>query len=156
MCRQVPPGRSPALSRPVSPASALKPRFIAVRLVEVSMHQTLVVALSLAMGQASPPAENAVVPSTNGNSEPACAVCQEAPGHFFHRLIKAYCEYLPKNEKKDDKDQCQNANACGEKTDTASTRRALPPPFPSPPFPTGEWQGFPLIGLPPSDSIYPL
>jgi hypothetical protein len=35
-------------------------------------------------------------------------------------------------------------------------RRALPAPFNSPPFPTGEYQGFPLIGVPPSDTVYPL
>jgi len=39
---------------------------------------------------------------------------------------------------------------------SASTRRALPPPFPSPPFPSGEYQGYPLIGIPPSDAVYPL
>lgn len=36
------------------------------------------------------------------------------------------------------------------------TRRALPPPFDSPPFPSAEFQGYPLIGVPPSDSEYPL
>lgn len=35
-------------------------------------------------------------------------------------------------------------------------RRALPAPFPSPPFPSGEYQGYPLIGVPSSDAIYPL
>src|SRR5262249_35366759 len=35
-------------------------------------------------------------------------------------------------------------------------RRALPAPFNSPPFPTAEYQGFPLIGVPVSDSVYPL
>jgi hypothetical protein len=37
-----------------------------------------------------------------------------------------------------------------------STRRALDAPFDSPPFPGGEWQGFPMIGVPPGDSVYPL
>ena len=31
-----------------------------------------------------------------------------------------------------------------------------PAPFASPPFPTAEYQGFPLIGVPPSDTVYPL
>lgn len=35
-------------------------------------------------------------------------------------------------------------------------RRALPAPFASPPFPSAEYQGSPLIGVPPSDSVYPL
>jgi len=35
-------------------------------------------------------------------------------------------------------------------------RRALPGPFPSPPFPSSEFQGYPLVGVPPSDAVYPL
>lgn len=35
-------------------------------------------------------------------------------------------------------------------------RRALPAPFKSPPFPSAEYQGSPLIGVPPSDTEYPL
>lgn len=35
-------------------------------------------------------------------------------------------------------------------------RRALPAPFESPPFPSAEYQGYPLIGVPPSDTEYPL
>lgn len=35
-------------------------------------------------------------------------------------------------------------------------RRALPAPFQSPPFPSAEYQGYPLIGVPTSDTIYPL
>jgi hypothetical protein len=35
-------------------------------------------------------------------------------------------------------------------------RRALPAPLPSPPMPTGEWQGYPLIGVPPDTTRYPL
>jgi hypothetical protein len=135
------------------------------------MFQNLIVCYSVALGQPTPPvaaplpsgviapaqsgAPNCCpqVPCCNSQSEPACAVCQEDPGHFFRRFIKEYCQYLPKNEKKDDK--CKSE--CGdEKPSEASERRALPPPFPSPPFPTGEWQGFPMIGVPPSDTVYPL
>lgn len=36
------------------------------------------------------------------------------------------------------------------------SRRALPAPFPSPPFPSAEYQGSPLIGVPPNDNVYPL
>lgn len=35
-------------------------------------------------------------------------------------------------------------------------RRALSAPFKSPPFPSAEYQGYPLIGVPKSDTIYPL
>lgn len=37
-----------------------------------------------------------------------------------------------------------------------SLRRGLPPAFPSPPFPSSEYQGSPLIGVPLSDTVYPL
>jgi putative OmpL-like beta-barrel porin-2 len=33
---------------------------------------------------------------------------------------------------------------------SASERRALPPPFESPPLPSGEYQGYPLLGVPPA------
>jgi len=92
-------------------------------------------------------------PDALSESLSVCPVCQEPPDRFFRRLLKAYCEYLPKNEKKDE--DCSSASHAALGT-SASTRRALPPPLPSPPFPTGEWQGFPLVGLPPSDSVYPL
>ena len=35
-------------------------------------------------------------------------------------------------------------------------RRALPAPFASPPFPSAEFQGYPLIGVPPDDTDYAL
>jgi hypothetical protein len=35
-------------------------------------------------------------------------------------------------------------------------RRALPAPLPSPPMPSGEWQGYPLIGLPPDTTEWPM
>jgi hypothetical protein len=34
-------------------------------------------------------------------------------------------------------------------------RRALPSPWSSPPFPNDEYQGYPLIGVPPSYTVYP-
>lgn len=37
-----------------------------------------------------------------------------------------------------------------------SVRRALPPPLLSPPLPSEEWQGYPLIGIPPDTTRYPL
>src|SRR5262249_23642646 len=38
----------------------------------------------------------------------------------------------------------------------AENRRALPAPFPSPPFPNAEYQGFPLVGVPVDTTRYPL
>ncbi len=40
--------------------------------------------------------------------------------------------------------------------DQAAARRALPPPLPSPPMPSGEWQGYPLIGVPVDTTRWPL
>jgi hypothetical protein len=37
-----------------------------------------------------------------------------------------------------------------------AARRALPPAFPSPPFPSSEYQGYPLIGVPPDTTRWPL
>ena len=55
------------------------------------------------------------------------------PG-FARLLLKAYVdEFKPKEE-----------NGNGDDP----PRRALPSPFEAPPFPTAEYQGFPVIGLP--------
>lgn len=37
----------------------------------------------------------------------------------------------------------------------APARRALPAPLASPPFPSAEWQGYPLVGVPPSTTTWP-
>lgn len=37
----------------------------------------------------------------------------------------------------------------------AQARRALPPPLECPPFPSAQWQGYPLVGVPPSTTIWP-
>jgi hypothetical protein len=82
---------------------------------------------------------------------------------FGIRLFKAYKdEFCPdegKNgdkcngeEKKNGDDEKKNGNGEGN----GSERRAMESPFMSPPFPSGEYQGFPLIGIPPSDTVYPL
>jgi hypothetical protein len=106
-------------------------------------------------------------PCTNGN--------EKRGGYFLHRFIGAYCDEF---QGKDDScaangDSCKSSNGnaggnCG-KNDAGENecgngngpeaeekpRRALPAPFNSPPFPTAEYQGFPLIGVPPSDAVYP-
>jgi len=65
------------------------------------------------------------------------------------------------NEDKDNKEDEDNHNgkdSCGDKDSEKKEppRRALPAPFPSPPFPSAEFQGYPLIGVPPDDTVYPL
>jgi hypothetical protein len=44
----------------------------------------------------------------------------------------------------------------GGYTSAEAPRRAPPSPWNSPPFPTSEWQGYPLIGVPPSSAVHPL
>jgi len=60
--------------------------------------------------------------------------------NFFGRLFKAYVDEF--------KDAPSN--------EPEPPRRALPAPLDSPPFPSSEWQGFPLIGVPYGTKEYPL
>jgi hypothetical protein len=48
--------------------------------------------------------------------------------------------------------------AGGGPSEVAKTekRRALPSPFDSPPFPGSEYQGYPIIGVPPDNTMWPL
>jgi hypothetical protein len=64
-------------------------------------------------------------------------------GLFFRRFVHAYCEEFKKKDVTGD-------------SEPPAPRRALPAPLPSPPMPSGEWQGSPLIGVPPDASVYPL
>jgi hypothetical protein len=144
-----------------------------------------------------------VVPAAPASS---CCCCEPYPAKFVRRLVNAYCEYLPKCQKKDEKkEECKppeagagatngpssgsgnadatsgqsgggdaksgntsntsnggngqaNGNAGGNRdsSEPPKPRRALAAPFDSPPFPSGEYQGYPLIGVPPDDTVYPL
>ncbi len=81
----------------------------------------------------------------NPNEYPPCLKprCEEEGG-FYRRLYRAYYkEIFP------------DPNGNGDGDTPAPPRRALPTPFAAP-FPSTEWQGFPLIGVPPSDAVYPL
>jgi Putative beta-barrel porin-2, OmpL-like. bbp2 len=80
--------------------------------------------------------------SPKNDAAPACAICQESQSNCLRRFFNAY---KPAKEKSEETSEA-----------TEPARRALPAPFAAPPFPTGEWQGFPLIGVPPNDSAYPL
>ena len=136
----------------------------------------------LAVGQPSPPPDlPATAQPQPAADQPACAICQESRDRFLNRLCKAYVEEFKGKKGDNDKKDCESNNgdqaksnnsdqangggngnggqnnANGEKSaEPEKPRRALPAPFTSPPFPTAEWQGFPLIGVPPSDTVYPL
>ena len=62
---------------------------------------------------------------------------------FFRRFWEANADEFRKKD-----DQAEE--------ETPPARRALPAPFQSPPFPSGEYQGYPLIGVPAGDTVYPL
>jgi hypothetical protein len=66
-------------------------------------------------------------------------------GGFAFRLYKAYYdEFFP-------------AKTNGDEETPEPPRRALPSPWDSPPFPTSEYQGYPLIGVPaPDPGQYPI
>lgn len=52
---------------------------------------------------------------------------------------------------------CKESDSdCDNSEKKEPPRRALPAPFPSPPFPSAEYQGYPLVGVPPTDTEYPL
>lgn len=70
---------------------------------------------------------------------------------FCGTLCKAYRdEFFP------EKNQAASGAASSPETKPEPARRALPAPFQSPPFPSAEWQGFPLVGVPVSDTEWPL
>jgi hypothetical protein len=69
------------------------------------------------------------------------------PG-FLCNFVKAYRdEFCPKKN--------GNGNGDGNQEATPEYRRAMPSLWSSPPFPGSEYQGYPLIGVPPSTSVYP-
>jgi hypothetical protein len=95
----------------------------------------------------NPTATPAPTGETLGAPGPVCSDCQNSAngdqgGCFPCRLLRAYAdEFRPKDEPAEE---------------SPTPRRALPAPLQSPPMPNAEWQGYPLIGVPPSDSVYPL
>ena len=97
-------------------------------------------------GPTTPPSLPAPAPV----ADPACPSCPAPPpaapaggadGCFPKRLFLAYWDEFTKT--KDDSQETPEV-----------PRRALPAPFTSPPFPTGEWQGFPLIGVHAATACY--
>jgi hypothetical protein len=67
----------------------------------------------------------------------------ESRGGFFKRLFNAYV------------DEFKGTPATAE-AGPEPIRRAAPSPLNSPPFPSSEYQGYPLLGIPPSTKEWPL
>jgi len=102
----------------------------------------------------TPAAPEAIAPPAPANGEATCPEGPRAekglePG-FCHRVIKAYCKEFDFKgtyaaEKKD------------EEPEPEKPLRAMPDPWSSPPFPTHEFQGYPILGVPPEEeSQWPL
>ena len=103
----------------------------------------------LALGQppANPPSPNqqpaAVTTASGATSALLGGPANPSPGGFFQRLARAYTGvFYP------------DPTPAPEPPPPA--RRALPGPFAAPPFPSAEYQGYPLVGVPPSTAVYPL
>jgi hypothetical protein len=119
----------------------------------------LLIGMALTMGQvqpeppvvpASPKQPDTPAPASTGSGQAgekssSGPAEEKTEGLLFRRLFRAYKDEF--NPKKDDQP--------AEETPEAP-RRALPAPFNSPPFPSAEYQGYPLIGVPPDSTVYPL
>jgi hypothetical protein len=81
----------------------------------------------------------------DADKEPFGLLAKNRPsegGGFFHRLYRVYYnQFFPPPGKQDDPEP---------------ERRAQPSPWPAPPFPTSEYQGYPLIGVPGGTSTDPI
>ena len=79
-------------------------------------------------------------PSDAAQTSDPSSDCQDG---FFRRFWQANVDEFQKKDEQAEEE-------------TPPARRALPAPFQSPPFPSAEYQGYPLIGVPAGDSDYPL
>jgi hypothetical protein len=133
---------------------------------ETVMMTSLLVSMTLAIGQAPPaptptttiPANRRVAqapekPATDDGSQPSTppnepGTVQQGmaePNGFFRTLCKAYkSEFFP------------DPSAPPAPEEPEAPRRAPPSPWDSPPFPVNEYQGYPLVGVPPTSHDYPL
>ena len=59
------------------------------------------------------------------------------------------------NDSKNDEHFCNREVIESKDSKEELKRRGLPAPFDSPPFPSAEYQGYPLIGVPPDETVYP-
>ena len=77
----------------------------------------------------------------NGNDEKPQE--EKKGGLFPRRFARAYLDELKKTYELPSDDEPEKP------------RRSLPSPFRDPPFPVSEYQGYPLIGVPYDDTVYP-
>ena len=108
-------------------------------ITKLAMSTSIVVALgsgALAQQPAPQPTSPTAPQPTDAPASPPAE-----SSNFFGRLFRAYV------------DEFKDAPASNE---PEPPRRALPSPMDSPPVPSSEWQGFPLIGVPYSTKDYPL
>jgi len=111
------------------------------------MLSALLFSITLAVGQTPSGNRTAMllapeVPAEN-DAAPPYRIYGDGRSSFLRRLANTYIdEFRLKTENGDEADPPK--------------RRALPSPINSPPFPMSEWQGFPLIGVPKSTTVYPL
>jgi hypothetical protein len=100
----------------------------------------------------APPKESVPEPAKNGNGEPKndnphgygeWLKPKDGKNGFAHRLYKAYYDEFFPPPKADEPEPPE------------PPRRAMPSPWESPPFPGSEYQGYPLLGVPESDTVYP-
>src|SRR5262249_25480481 len=127
----------------------------------------LLVGMTLAVGQPAPPAA-ALPPVAKSAQGVAAPLTTESPYPAGRTFPQPDAEVPPPS--------AEEARAAGvtialpaslfppadqpaaaaPKPAATPARRALPPAFPSPPFPSSEYQGYPLIGLPPDTTQWPL
>jgi Putative beta-barrel porin-2, OmpL-like. bbp2 len=110
------------------------------------MMHSLLLGAALAVGQVSPVTSPVATTDTSpATSSAACTTCSNASDDcFFKRFYQAYHdEFYP-----------PPSNGTNEPKEEPA-RRAFPAPMASP-FPSTEWQGSPLVGVPPDSSEYPL
>ena len=111
------------------------------------------VAASSALAQPAAPAPSAEPPTTvnpipmpaptaaAADSAPAISTDSGSRPGFLRRFFNAYIDEF---------------NPPDTSGDEAPKRRGLDAPLKSPPLPSGEWQGNPVIGVPPDTTKYPL
>jgi len=92
---------------------------------------------------------------------------EKEPYTFCKRFFRGYdclVEWFPKHlgppreKASDDKETTSSGETAGGGgyVSEDTPRRAPPSPWDSPPFPTSEWQGYPLIGVPAGAAVHPL
>jgi hypothetical protein len=112
----------------------------------------LIAALSLCQA----PTERSQTSSTDGtpSDAPQALVATERPRlEFANFETVEMADYGGASSSTPPSGQAQEKAA---QPASEAARRALPPAFPSPPFPSSEYQGYPLIGVPPDTTRWSL